>query len=243
MLPLFKSDFSIGKSILRLDLKSIDSNPETSIFSILKKYNQNNLVLVEDTMTGFLEAHKNSSSLGIQLIFGLRLSVYDENCDAFHKVIIFSNNPQGCIDLNLISTKANTADKNFSLADLSNVWTENISMCIPFYDSFLHINATQFKTIIPSFKFTSPTFFVEENELPFDNLIKKCVINFCSANNYPFLKSKSIYYHKRSQFSAFQTYKCICNRSFSNKAQNLDCPNLDHLSSSEFSFESYLEKK
>ena len=56
MIPIFKSDFSIGKSILRLDKKSFEEGLDTSIFKILSENKSKDLILVEDTMIGFLEA-------------------------------------------------------------------------------------------------------------------------------------------------------------------------------------------
>ena len=37
---------------------------------------------------------------------------------------------------------------------------------------------------------------------------------------------------QKEDFSAYQTYKCICNRGF--KARTLDCPNFDHQGSIQF---------
>ena len=53
VLPLFKSHYSLGKSIL--NLSSIDNQPDESdsIFSILKENDLQELILVEDCLTGF----------------------------------------------------------------------------------------------------------------------------------------------------------------------------------------------
>ena len=76
MLPLFKSHFSIGKSILTLDDPSKQKEGKSdSIFSIAKDNNLKELVLVEDSLTGFMQAKKISDSMGIKLIFGLRLDM------------------------------------------------------------------------------------------------------------------------------------------------------------------------
>ena len=91
MLPLFKSDFSIGKSILRLDLKSVSEKPDSSIFNILSENNLSRLVLVEDSMIGFMEAFTNCKELGIDLIYGIKIHIA-ENSDpkTSHKVIVFA---------------------------------------------------------------------------------------------------------------------------------------------------------
>ena len=56
MVPIFKSTFSIGKSILTLDDTEKDGGPD-SILSICEEHKIKNLILVEDSMTGFVTAH------------------------------------------------------------------------------------------------------------------------------------------------------------------------------------------
>jgi DNA polymerase III alpha subunit len=76
MLPLFKSHYSIGKSILTLDdPKKTTEDGSDSIFKIAKDNSLTQIILVEDTLIGFFEAFKRSKELGIQLVFGLRLSM------------------------------------------------------------------------------------------------------------------------------------------------------------------------
>ena len=58
MIPLFKSHFSIGRSMLTLDRSSSDG-PD-SIFQIIQDNKMNKLVLVEDSLMGFLHAQKVS---------------------------------------------------------------------------------------------------------------------------------------------------------------------------------------
>ena len=73
MLPLFKSHYSIGKSILTLnDPNAVKDGGPQSVFSIAK--DQENLVLVEDSLIGFLQAQKTAEKLGIQLILDLELA-------------------------------------------------------------------------------------------------------------------------------------------------------------------------
>ncbi|MDO7613404.1 MAG: hypothetical protein MUQ75_04130, partial [Crocinitomicaceae bacterium] len=76
MLPLFKSHYSIGKSILTLDEPSetldIDDGA-TSIFSLCQSKDLKEVCLVEDSPAGFLQARKASMSHDIHLVFGLRL--------------------------------------------------------------------------------------------------------------------------------------------------------------------------
>ena len=115
MLALFKSHFSIGKSILTLD------NPIThkeggadSIFSIAEENNLDKIILVEDTLTGFLQAKKIADSRNIQIVFGLRIDMCqdatinpkEEENSSRHKIIIFSKNFSSERSVFLILSKA-----------------------------------------------------------------------------------------------------------------------------------------
>jgi DNA polymerase III alpha subunit len=244
MLPLFKSDFSIGKSILRLDLKSIEENPESSIFNILTQNQISNLILVEDSMIGFMEAHKNSIELGVDLMFGIKISVAQDNDPkSAHKIIVFSKNKSGCKLLNKIYTFSQVSGEgSIDYKNLKKLWADDLLLAIPFYDSFIFNNVMYFQDCIPDFSFADPVFFIESNGLPFDETIKSHVLRFCEGNKYAANSAKSIYYNKKSDFQAFQTYKCLCSRGTSYRTPSLESPNLDHFSSEDFCFESYLEK-
>mgnify|MGYP001242213532 CR=1 FL=1 len=243
MLPLFKSDFSIGKSILRLDLKSVSEKPDSSIFNILSENNLSRLVLVEDSMIGFMEAFTNCKELGIDLIYGIKIHIA-ENSDpkTSHKVIVFAKNELGCKSLNKIYSHCQVEGGGFiDYKNLKKLWSANLFLAIPFYDSFIFNNIMYFSECIPDFSFAQPTFFIESNNLPFDELIKSHVLEYCNANKLKINNSKSIYYNKKSDFPAFQTYKCLCNRGPATRSLSLESPNLNHCSSDEFCFESYLE--
>jgi hypothetical protein len=100
-----------------------------------------------------------------------------------------------------------------------------------------------FDSCIPEFSFCNPIFFTESNGLPFDSVVRDSVDLFCNKYGFDVFKSKSIYYNKKIDFKAYQTYKCICGRSSNYKSLSLESPNLDHCSSNEFCFESYLENE
>ena len=97
MLPLFKSHFSIGKSILTLfhPDKCVDGGAD-SVFKLAVDNNLKQIILVEDSFNGFLEAKRNCEQLELQLVFGLRFTIA-ENIDEKlskdnnnkHKIIIF----------------------------------------------------------------------------------------------------------------------------------------------------------
>ncbi len=231
------------------------STPEgsDSIFTLLQENNLNQLVLVEDCPTGFLQAKKVCDELDIHLIFGIRFNVCadmrnandKEEAKRAHKIIIFAKDGAGCILLNKIYTAAFT--KGFGHLDfttLKGFWQEeHLKLAIPFYDSFIFQNLMTYNTCIPEFGFTTPTFLIEDNGLPFDNLIKEKVELYCSENKYPMEPAKSIYYKEKEDFEAFQTYKCICSRSFTGRNATLSKPQLDHCGSNEFSLQSWLTQK
>ena len=250
MLPLFKSHYSIGKSILTLDDPiTHKEGGSDSVFSIAVENNLKEVILVEDSLTGFLQAKKNADNLNLKLIFGLRIDMREdasidpksESVSSSHKIIIFSKNSEGCKLLNSIYSEAFT--KNYNCVDekiLKKHWNKNnLLLAIPFYDSFIYNNLMKFSNCTPSFNFCKPVFFIENNSLPFDKFIEQKVKNYATKYKSETESVKSIYYKNKNDVTALQTYKCITGRSFGNKT--LSKPNLDHFGSNEFCFESWKE--
>ncbi len=243
MLALFKSHYSIGKSILKVSEQK--GSKVASVFGIASKNKLKQVIMVEDSLIGFLESQKCAKDLGIQLIFGLRISAshtdLNSSSKCTHKVIIFAKNDKGCSLLN--SIYSHSFCENDGLLDFSHLkslWDEDsLNMSIPFYDSFLFMNTMHFCSCIPDLSFLSPHFLIENNGLPFDRRMQSIVKSYCTSNGHDYSTAKSIYYENKEDFHAYQTYKCICSRQF--KQRTLDVPNFDHLASDSFSFESYLE--
>ena len=239
MLPVYKSTYSIGKSIL-----TIDKIIELSKLDLAK-----NLILVEDSLTGFVKAHNCCKDEGLQLIFGLRINccndTNDEDSlqDSDHKIIIFAKNDEGCKLLNKISSFSNLEGKGFvDFNYLNKVWDDTkLDLVIPFYDSFIHQNQLYLKNCIPNFKDIKPIFWIEKNNLPFDPLITKATLEYLKGK-YESTLVKSIFYENKEDIEALQTYKIICGRKFG-RAATLSMPNLDHFGSDEFCFESYQKNK
>jgi|TARA_R100000081_G_C4784071_1_gene153375 DNA polymerase III alpha subunit len=239
MLPIYKSTFSIGKSILTID----------KIIELSKLDSAKNLILVEDSLTGFVKAHNSCKDEGLQLIFGLRLNccndVNDEDSlqDSGHKIIIFAKNDDGCKLLNKISSFSSLEGKGFvDFNYLNKVWdSSKLDLVIPFYDSFIHQNQLYLKNCIPNFKKIKPIFWIEKNDLPFDDLITKATLEY-SKDKHESTLVKSIFYENKDDVEALQTYKIICGRKFG-RAASLSMPNLDHFGSDEFCFQSYQKNK
>jgi DNA polymerase III alpha subunit len=245
MIPLFKSTYSIGKSILTL--KSPDQSRDDgsdSIFSIAQEESLDTLYLVEDSMIGFFDAFKKSKEFGIKLIFGYRFTCCTDPTfvDSYHKLIAFALNDQGCKDLNRFYSFINTdSDGVISNDDLIRLWTDNMLLAVPFYDSFIFKNHLSLSNCTPDFKSIKPVYFIEDNNLPFDSMIEKAVRDYASLTNCKVERSKSIYYRYKSDCEALQTYKVICSRTFGRQA-TLSSPNLNHFGSDEFCWESFKEQ-
>jgi len=226
MIPLFKTHFSIGRSILRIN----------DIDRICTDNKIEDVFIVEDSMTGFPEAFR---SFGSRLKFGLRVSIYndDENEESESKVLAFADGDEGCKDLYKLHTKS------FS-KKLKTPWFDydNLKFAIPFYDSFLHKNLTSFANCMPHLP-NEMDFIMEDNNLPFDFLLKEKVKEYTTINTKrKIIKAKSIYYENKEDVEAFQTYKCICNRQPGRQA-SLSNPRLDHFGSDRFCVEAWKEDK
>ncbi len=236
MIPIFTSHYSIGKSILTLAAPGGEKeNTSDSIFDIAKENNLDKIVLVENSLTGFPQALSTSIENEIDLVFGLSFL-----CDSQkHKLVIFANNSQGCKKLNIIFSQKDPETNSISLEVIKKYWSNDLTMVIPFYDSFLHKNLMEFENCTPNLKHFNPTFFMEHNGLPFDSVIRSKLLEYCDINNYITQEVKSVKYKSRKDIEAFQTYQCICSRKFGQR--NLGNPGLDHFGSDEFCFESFLE--
>ena len=251
MFPIFKSHFSIGKSILTLDPpKESPTEGPDSVFDIVQLLNLKQVVLVEDTFMGFLQAQKVSESLGVDFIFGLRISIVEDGFDPEdkkipkHKVVVFAKDSEGCKSLFKIYSlvKSESIDA-ITLTQLKGLWnSDHLDLCIPFYDSFLFCNLFLFNSFVVDLKFFNPTFLTESNGLPFDDILCSSIKKHCDAHSYNHYAAKSILYKNRDDYDAFITYKLICSRnSFASNKSSLEKPNLDHMGSREFCYESYIE--
>ena len=247
MIPLFKSHYSLGRSILTLEDKAEKDDYPDSIIQICKENKMKEVYLVEDNMSSFLEAYSNCRKNNIKLNYGLRISVTESMADKSEdsktkssKIILFFKNKKGYQLLTkLYSIAAKEGfyyEPRLDYETISKNWTDDLILCIPFYDSFIFNNTLKNSLCIPQFDFTKPIFFIEDNDLPFDSLVKQKALSFAENNNLKIYKTKSVFYKERKDFKAYLTFRCINNRSVLNK------PNLDHMSSNEFCLES-LNKK
>ena len=237
MIPIFTSHYSFGKSILTLENPNDtkEGGPQ-SIFSIAKEEKMEQIFILDNCLTGFPQAFKNSRELGIHLVFGIQVIF-----EGGHKINIFSRNSRGCKILNqLYSDTFSGQDSCCTEEILKKHWDDEcLLLAIPFYDSFLHHNLTQFEACTPNFLDFKPTFFIQNNNLPFDLLITNAIKKYTSKNKLETQEVKSILYENKKDVEALQTYKCICTRKFGKSS--LSKPNLDHFGSNEFCLESFKE--
>jgi DNA polymerase III alpha subunit len=248
VLPLFKSHYSIGKSVLTLE-KPEDVNPTgpQSAIDICLKNSLDTLILVEDNMSGFLQAHLTCKELKLKLIYGVRLNVStnidektEESFTETSKYIIFAKNKSGynrLIKIYSLAAKDGFYYKpRIDFKNLKKLWSnKDLILAAPFYDSFIYMNAFTYGECVTEFDFCDPIFFKEKNNLPFDDALSKRVTDFCK-DKYEVFDAKSIYYNLKNDFSNYLTFRCISNRSTLNR------PQFDHMSSDEFCFENWKEQ-
>lgn len=248
MIPLFKTHYSIGKSILTAEPpeKSLENGP-SSIFDIYKENNLKEIFVVEDSMAGFKKMYDICQENKFIFRFGLRITLTkninektDESRNSDCKFIIFILNSKGYEDIVKIISKASIEGfyyyPRIDYESLKKLWTENLLLAIPFYDSFLFMNTLYYSTCIPNISFTKPVVFWEDNGLPFDPIIQKIQQKYADKNELEFFKTKTIYYKNKEDFKAYLTFRCIQSRT------SLDRPNLNHMSSNRFNFQSFLEE-
>ena len=252
VLPIFRSHYSIGRSILTLNpLGSSDGSGPDSIIDICHEAKLKTFYLVDDSMSGFLEAYTNSQDAGLELRFGLRVNfcndISEKDKDTYRfesKCIVFCNNKSGYENLiKIYSTAARDGfyhtprlDKNI----LNKFWGDGLTLAIPFYDSFIHKNKYSMGNIVPDFGDIAPSFFIEDNDLPFDDDLAESVKSY-AGDEFEVVKTKTIYYKDKSNFLDYVTFRCISSGPGGQSKNTLNKPGLDHMCSDEFCFESWKE--
>ena len=248
IIPIFKSHYSLGRSILTLKEPKdpTDTQSSDSVFDICNDAGPKELFLVDDNMSGFLEAYSQSKELKIKLMFGLRLTICpdalnktEEGRRNSHKNIIFIRNAEAYKQLIKIYTFAAQDgfyyEPRIDVKTLKSMWTKDLLLAIPFYDSFLYNNKYTDSQCVPDLSFCDPVFFIEDNDILIDKDLQERVVEFC-GEKYQTQRVKSIYYKNKNDFGAYLTFRCISKRT------SVEKPNLDGMCSDEFCYESYLEE-
>jgi DNA polymerase III subunit alpha len=248
VLPLFKSHFSLGRSILTLEKPNKDrdgKNPD-SIFELLEDEKLKEFCLVDDNISGYLQANINAKELKKKLVFGVRMLILGDSTDKTdasrkteNRVIIFAKNKEGY--QNLIKIWSIASQKGFyympriDKSAFEGLDMSNNMLAIPFYDSYIYNNNFTCGMCVPDFLplFKEKVFFEEDNDLPFDDNLKELVAKEAEEQSCEIVKTKSIYYKDSKDFLAYLTFRAIQNRG------TLEKPNLDHMCSNYFSFEQW----
>jgi DNA polymerase-3 subunit alpha len=244
MIPFFKSHYSINKSILTLDRDHTPNGGPRSIIKLIKENKIESPFLVDDSLSGFLEAYSNAKDEGLKINFGVRMTYLDsvkdkskESIENESKIIIFLNDSLSYENLFKIYSKAATDGFYYipRVDDkiLEEFWSDGLTLGIPYYDSYIFNNHFKISSCSEPFQKCEKVYFIESNNVPFEQsyspLLKR------SIGEDKLVKSKSIYYENKEDFVAYLTMRCI------GKKSSIEKPNLDHMCSDEFSLESYLE--
>lgn len=242
ILPIFSSSLgSINKSILTINYNGeINDDMPVGIFDIAKKNNLDHIYLLEDQMCSFIQAYENSLKSGVKLKYGCKiiLSHNDENT-SLGVYNVFALNTEGYYEL--IKIKSIWAHKNennkhhlhTTFEEVKDLFaSDNLLIMIPFYDSFLFNNLTEFSQATPDLSKINPIFCIEKHETIYDHLIEPFVIDYCKNNNYDVINTHSVFYYKEEDFKPYLVYRAV------EKRGNWFKPELKHFSSNKFSFES-----
>ncbi len=250
IIPIFSTHYSMAAGgILTCEEKgkSLVDGPK-SIFDIADANKLTELVVVEERIDGFIECYRNATKQGVKLIYGIKFTICADMADKSDaslltesKVIVFIRNSKGYNDLLRLYSRAWTDGFYYKgrldWKTLKTFWTENLLLSLPFFSSFVAKNTLTFAKIVPDLPVPVAQVQVcqEVNSgLPFASLISEALGHFVVDSKNQEIYVKSVYYEKYADFKSFQVYKCILNRSTFNK------PNIDHLSSANFSFEDYI---
>lgn len=245
-IPLFSTHYSLGRSILTVEKygKSKKTGAD-SVVDLIKDNQLKEAYIVDENIAGFPELYENFKEVNIPLRYGIKIiccnditDKSEESLNTNSKIIIFCLNTQGYYDLLPIWSRAATEGKYYvpriDWKGLKELWTKNLALCIPFYDSFLFVNNLENGRAMPDFP-AEPIFFIENNELPFDDLMNQIVKDFCK-DKYKIQAAQSIFYNKKSDVKAFQVFRCL------NKRSTLSHPKLNQFCSNTFCFENYLNE-
>jgi hypothetical protein len=215
-IPLFKSHYSIAKSILTIP--KIFEFPEETI------------IIVEDSMSGFRRAVAESKKTNKKLIFGLRIDCKQNQSDGSSKLVFFAKDAEGVKKLRKIYTLANTGDEGNNFYDLS-LGLEHLHVVVPFYDSYIYNSLFKFGT----FNLDLPPdveYFEEDNGHPHDLLLAKKLDEMKIERT----KVKTILYAEHEDVHALQFLKAVEARS-GNRETSIDCPNLEGFCSNRFCYQ------
>jgi DNA polymerase III alpha subunit len=247
IIPIFY-DHTSQKSIITPWLDSeVKPNGPPSALKLAKEAGLKKVHLVSSNFYSFIEAWKNAQKMDLQLIFGLEIwlckdahdqspaSIPDES-----KVIVWIRDGKGYEQAIKIYSEIYKDSNNKyyhmrgSWQNLKNHWCEQLTLTIPFFDSFLHRNLLNHdSSIVPDFP-CEPYFQIEvDSGIPFAPYIEEAIATY-GAKEDRLIKTKTIFYEKKKDMKAWQILRSI------NLHSDFGNPEIPFCVSNNFSFEDYL---
>ncbi len=196
------------------------------------------MILVEDNFYGFRVVNKAFLHAEIPMVYGVKIPVVQSSItEKTSKLIFFPKNNKGVHVVRKLYTKCFTSvGECLNLSDLGEGELDDVSIGVPFYDSYVFNNIFHFG-MCDLFLDKYDHFYIEEsNNHPFDFQISAALKKLKVKTE----KCKSIYYRNKDDFEAFQMYKAVCNRK-QGRVPTFSNPRLNDFASNEFCYESYLE--
>lgn len=264
ILPVFSSHYSLNGSLLTLEEPGkAKLGAPISVFDLTKEADLKEIVLVEERIDGFIEAYKNAAKAGCKLCFGIKYVICqdmndrdDSSRQTESKIIVFvTGGTEGYRDQVRLWNRAwttghfTTRDGSYGRLDwktLKEFWTPNLSLALPFFSSFLSRNVLTFNRIVPDLPDLSLSgaplwvFSEQDSRLPFAPLIQGAIDRYVTqcrgtpgAHPIEVVPCKTILYRDSASFKPYVVRRAIATRG------SWDAPEVDHLSSDQFSFEAW----
>lgn len=244
MIHLIRTHHSLKKGIIQVNDYAKEDGGPLNLVNLAEKYDLNPCFVVDSSMEGLPIAYRTLKDKGINLVFGLLVEFVsdpsDKDNNSAHKNIIFVKNEDGYKRLIKISTKANVDFFNsfprMSYEYLLSEWSsDDLVLGIPFYDSFLARNTMTMNQCIPTFvNIFKPVVLLEDNDLPFDQPLRRKAEEFARANSLETVEAQTVYYEKPEDFLAYQAFRCTDR--VGGRQRTYRNPNLDHFGSKSFCF-------
>lgn len=261
VLAAFQSHYSLQGSLLTLDEpgKAKPGAP-VSVFDLAKQGGLKEVLLIEDRIDGFIEAYKSAIKAKVALCYGLRFTVCSSMADKTpaseateSRVIVFLvGGKQAYHDVIRLWNRAwteghyTTRDGSYGRLDWATLrafWTPNLMLGLSFFSSFVARNLLSISRIVPDLPHRAagcihPLVVCREVDsgLPFAPLIDSALDTFTKdRHDVEEVRTKTVYYADgKRDFKAYVVKRCISARS------SFDAPDIDHLSSDAFGFDSFL---
>lgn len=252
IIPLIYEHCSKKSTLTYWNPEETTENGPSSIIKLCLDNKIDKIVGVFTRYHSFLEAYKNCKKHKIHLVGGLEFWITDdvkgkENAEKNEsKIIVLLNNTDAYFDIIKLYSHIYTDKENkyykfrYDWPRLKQEWSNNYTLLLPFFDSFIHKNSLTFSKILPELPTDNIIIAREiDSQLPFAPLIDKALDEFNKDKKYQEINTKTIYYKDSSdiKLKSWEIFRCLENRAeFSN-------PELDWMCSKTFSFDNFLKLK